>query len=98
MELKDFWNSEFLHTPIFFTEDSFLFYTAIFIEWSRIHFLLYIGEQAFGLKLNMDKSSVFFSHNIRAGIKDILLATTGITITMSFDKNIGLPLSMEGLG
>jgi hypothetical protein len=52
---------------------------------------LEVYEQASSQKLNRDKTSIFFSKNTKMEVKEVLLATAGVTATTRLEKYLGLP-------
>lgn len=75
----------------FFADDSLLFCKANVVEWVQIQELLQIYEKASGQKLNLEKTSIFFSQNTKQEAKDHLLSIAGLSTTCSYEKYFGLP-------
>ncbi|XP_042954744.1 uncharacterized protein LOC122291171 [Carya illinoinensis] len=76
---------------LFFADDSLLFCKANALEWSRLYGILKAYEDASGQRLNMDKTTIFFSCNTRSEAKKAILAATGLVEAKSFEKYLGLP-------
>jgi hypothetical protein len=68
---------------LFFANDSLLFCRANFMEWVRIHQLLKLYESASGQKLNVDKTSIFFSKNTKREFKEHIRFLVGTSATTS---------------
>ena len=76
---------------LFFADDSLLFCKANMVEWRRITRLLEKYEEASGQKLHKDKTSLFFSRNTSEERKREISQLSGLQITRSYDKYLGLP-------
>ncbi|KAF5441892.1 hypothetical protein F2P56_037156 [Juglans regia] len=72
-------------------DDSLVFCKAKLQEWGRLHNILSSYELASGQRLNLEKSSIYFSKNTRQEIQNSILATTGIKASRPFEKYLGLP-------
>jgi hypothetical protein len=76
---------------LLFADDSLLFCSANFIEWGNVQGILDKYEKASGQKLNHEKTSIFFSKNMRTEVKEYITLISGVTITTNFEKYLGLP-------
>jgi hypothetical protein len=79
---------------LFFADDSFLFCKANSVEWRRLIRILGVYEVASGQKLNMDKTSVFFSRNTPSKKREEISHLSELQATQSYDKYLGLPTSI----
>jgi hypothetical protein len=55
---------------LFFADDSLIFCRANFSEWNTVQSLLQVYEKASGQKLNVEKTSIFFSKNTRQHFRE----------------------------
>jgi hypothetical protein len=76
---------------LLFADDSLLFCRATFSEWINITQLVQTFEQASGQKLNVDKTSLFFSKNTGMEFREFICSSAGISSTSSYEKYLGLP-------
>jgi hypothetical protein len=76
---------------LFFADDSLLFYKANSVEWRRLLRILDVYEVASGQKLNMEKTSIFFSRNTSVDKREEISRLSGLQATQSYDKYLGLP-------
>jgi ribonuclease HI len=76
---------------LFFADDSLLFCKANTLEWLHIQQILEMYEKASGQKLNMAKTSIFFSKNTRREVKEHILSIAGVGSTRRYEKYLGLP-------
>ncbi|XP_042974644.1 uncharacterized protein LOC122306276 [Carya illinoinensis] len=76
---------------LFFTNDSLLFCRANAREWSSIHLLLNLYEEASGQKLNKTKTYIFFSLNTKSATKEYILSLAGTRSSSCNGKYLGLP-------
>lgn len=76
---------------LLFADDSLLFYKATIPEWARLHLVLKKYEQAFGQRLNPNKTSIFFSQNTLVSIRLQILSAAGVQPSNSFEKYLSLP-------
>lgn len=76
---------------LFFTDDSLLFYRSTKSQWQSLTNVLRRYEEASGQRLNLDKTSIFFSRNSALEDKKAILEDAGILETQCFDKYLGLP-------
>lgn len=65
------------------------------MEWRRITKILDKYEAASRQKLNKDKTSIFFSHNMSLSRRNEISQLSGLKATHSYDKYLGLP-TLEG--
>ena len=79
---------------LFFADDSLLFCKANSVEWRRLLRILDIYEAASGLKLNMEKTSIFFSRNTSEAKREEISQLLGLQATQSYEKYLGLPTLM----
>jgi hypothetical protein len=79
---------------LFFVDDSLLFCKAGIVEWYYIQKVLDDYEKASRQKLNMSKTSMFFSRNTKPKIKNHILTVVGIISTHRYEKYLGLPALM----
>lgn len=61
----------------------------------RIQSILEIYEKAFGQKINREKTSIFFSKNMKTAIRDLILSIVGVNSTQSYEKYIGIPTIID---
>jgi hypothetical protein len=61
------------------------------VEWCRIFKLLEKYEAASGQKLNLNKTSVFFSRNTNVAKRQEITLLSGLQATQWYDKYLGLP-------
>ena len=80
---------------LFFADDSLLFYKANDTECNKLKEILRTYESASGKKINIDKSSIFFSPNISQKLKDEILNILGPMNDSRHTKYLGL-LSIIG--
>ncbi|XP_041016130.1 uncharacterized protein LOC121258651 [Juglans microcarpa x Juglans regia] len=76
---------------LFFANDNLLFCKANALEWSRLSRILKAYEEASSQRLNLDKSAIFFSKNIPAEAKHVILSTSKMMEAKVFEKYLGLP-------
>ncbi|XP_042950258.1 uncharacterized protein LOC122282367 [Carya illinoinensis] len=72
-------------------DDSLLFCKANALEWSRLCGILKDYENVSGQRLNMDKTTIYFSCNTRREAKEAILATASLVEAKSYEKYLGLP-------
>jgi hypothetical protein len=76
---------------LFFADDSIIFCKANSVEWRRIMKILGIYEKGSGQKLNLQKTSLFFSRNTSHERKQEILSLSGLMETHRIDTYLGLP-------
>ena len=78
-------------THLFFADDSLLFYKANSQECQQLIDILRLYDDAFGQKINTDKSSVFFSTNTEEEKKNEVLEYFMPMQDSRHGKYLGLP-------
>lgn len=63
-------------------------------EWQQVKDFLETDEIASGQSVNKQKSSLFFSSNTSASIKNQIRKSAGVSICTNLGKYLGLPLSL----
>jgi len=76
---------------LFFADDSLLFCKANSVEWRRLLRILGIYEAGSGQKLNLNKTSIFFSRNTSVERRQEILQQSGLQETQRLDTYLGLP-------
>ncbi|XP_042950057.1 uncharacterized protein LOC122282168 [Carya illinoinensis] len=76
---------------LFFADDSLLFCKANVLECCRLLRLLKLYETASGQRLNLGKTTLFFSSNTLEDIKEAILHSVGLREARSYEKYLGLP-------
>jgi len=76
---------------LFFTDDNIIFCEANSVEWRRIMKILGIYEKGSGQKINLLKTSLFFSRNTSQERKQEILSLSRLTETHRIDTYLGLP-------
>jgi len=76
---------------LFFVDDSLLFCKANGTECNKLKEILKTYEAASGQKINIEKSSIFFSPNTSQELKDEILNILGPMIDSRHTKYLGLP-------
>ena len=84
-------------THLFFADDSLLFCKANSQECQSLVNILQLYEDAFGQKINADKSSIFFSSNTSDERRREVLNLLGPMQDTHHKKYLGLPLIIESL-
>ena len=82
-------------TNLFFADDSILFYKAKTEECQELKQIFRRYEDAFGQKINTNKSSVFFSPNTHQDLRKVIFAILRPMQDSKHSKYFGLPLSLE---
>jgi hypothetical protein len=90
---------------LFFADDSLLFCKVKEGELKCIQDTLDLYEKASGQKLNKEKTSIFFSRNTKAPVRELLSRLIGVPPTQKYETYLGLPVlvgrsrvrSFEGL-
>jgi hypothetical protein len=77
-------------THIFFANDSLLFCRANFDEWGNLLKVLQAYELASWQKLNVGKTSIFFSKNTGGEFKAFIRSSAGIVVSSCYEKYLGL--------
>jgi hypothetical protein len=76
---------------LFFVDDCIIFCKSNSVEWRRVLRILGIYEEGSGQKVNLMKTSIFFSRNTSQDRRDEILRLSGLTETNRFDTYLGLP-------
>jgi ribonuclease HI len=76
---------------LFFADDSVLFCRSNAVEWRRIIRILGIYEKGSGQKLNLAKTSIFFSRNTSQTRRQEILEFSGLSEAHRIDSYLGLP-------
>jgi ribonuclease HI len=76
---------------LFFADDSLLFCKAKEGELKYIQDTLALYEKASGQKLNQEKTSIFFSRNTTAHVREYLSRLIGVPPTQKYETYLGLP-------
>jgi hypothetical protein len=76
---------------LFFADDSLIFYQANKVEWRRVLRILGVYEAGTGHKLNLQKTSLFFSRNTTMERRVEILNISGLTEATRIDSYLGLP-------
>jgi hypothetical protein len=76
---------------LFFADDSLLFCRVNSVEWMRLIRISGVYEAGSGQKLNLDKTSVFFSRNTSQEKRQEILRLSGLSEALRFDTYLGLP-------
>jgi len=76
---------------LFFADDSVLFCKSNAVEWRRLLRILGIYEKGSGQKLNMSKTSIFFSRNTSQRRRSEILELSGLLEAHRIDSYLGLP-------
>jgi len=76
---------------LFFADDSIIFCKANSVEWRRIMRILRIYEKGSGQKLNLQKTSLFFSRNTSLERKQEILRQSRLSESHRIDTYLGLP-------
>jgi hypothetical protein len=76
---------------LFFADDSLLFCKAKEAELTCILETLDLYEKASGQQLNKEKTSLFFSRNTKAPIRELLSRRIGVAPTQKYEIYLGLP-------
>jgi hypothetical protein len=76
---------------LFFADDSLLFCKANSVEWRRLMRLLEKYEIASGQKLNMAKTSIFFSKNTSPAWRHEISQLSDFQVMHRCEKYLGLP-------
>ena len=79
-------------THLFFADNSLLFYRANQNESQEIMHILKQYEVASGQRVNMEKSSIFFSSNTSERAKNLVKQTLNVQSGLENDKYLGLPI------
>jgi hypothetical protein len=75
---------------LFFADDGLLFCKSNLVEWRRILRILEIYENASGQKINMEKTSIFFSRSTSQDKRMEISQLSGSCAIQQYDKYLGL--------
>jgi hypothetical protein len=76
---------------LFFADDSLLFCKANSVEWRGLLKILGVYEAGSGQKLNLSKTSIFFSRNTPMERKQEILLLSGLSEATRIDSYLSLP-------
>jgi hypothetical protein len=76
---------------LLFADDSLFFCKANQVEWRRVLRLLGLYEGGSGQKINLQKTSIFFSRNTSLERRQEILALSGLSEATCCDTYLGLP-------
>jgi len=76
---------------LFFADDSLIFCKANKVEWRGVFRILGVYEAGTGQKLNLQKTSLFFSRNTTMDRRVEILNISGLTEATRIDSYLGLP-------
>lgn len=82
-------------SQMLFADDGYLYCRASIEETIRIVEMLNRFEGASGQRINMEKSSVFFSRNVIQSNKDVILSKLGMQEVDANSKYLGLPSTLS---
>ena len=77
---------------LLFADDSLLFCQASIEECQQLITILEQYERASGQAINRDKTSLFFSKNTRAEVRDTIQGILGAQVMTDCEKYLGLPM------
>lgn len=80
-------------THLFFADDSLLFCKANTQECQKLIEILKLYEVALSQKINIDKSSIFFSHNTPQQLRDDVFNTLGPYARITAQQILGAALN-----
>lgn len=61
------------------------------MEWRRLLKIIGIYEEGYGQKVNLNKTSVFFSRNTKLSRRQEILSLSGLSETHGIESYLGLP-------
>jgi hypothetical protein len=76
---------------LFFADDSLMFCKANSVEWRRLMKILGVYEAGSGQKINLQKTSLFFSRNTSQARRQEIISLSGLTEAHRVDTYLGLP-------
>jgi hypothetical protein len=76
---------------LFFADDSLVFCEANNVEWRRILKIIQTYERGLGQKINMEKTTVFFSRNTCSVRRKEIIGLSGLEEANRYDSYLGLP-------
>ncbi|XP_042954544.1 uncharacterized protein LOC122290947 [Carya illinoinensis] len=77
---------------LLFTDDCIIFGKASWSEWRKIMSILELYEKASGKSLNKQKTTIFFSSNVKKNVKESVLKELGARLVTSCEKYLSLPI------
>lgn len=91
-ESRDYPSPEGVLGSLIFSLQMIVFYSIKpnLFEWSHIQAILEAYEKATGQKVNINKTSIFFSHNTHPDTKNYILSVAGVDSTQRYEKYLGL--------
>ncbi|XP_030941689.1 uncharacterized protein LOC115966629 [Quercus lobata] len=78
-------------THLFFVDDSLLFCRANDTDCQTVMNILTMYEEASGLKINREKTQLFFSTNTQENIKNRVKDLVGVEVVTQYEKYLGMP-------
>ncbi|KAJ0046484.1 hypothetical protein Pint_04821 [Pistacia integerrima] len=85
------WRSKMRISHLFYADDCLLFCKANQYEWNRLFKLIDTYEKSSRQRLNKEKTSIFFSKNTRADVKQQIIQVAGVKSSHPYDRYLGLP-------
>ncbi|KAL0449246.1 UNVERIFIED_CONTAM: hypothetical protein Slati_1481000 [Sesamum latifolium] len=79
---------------LLFTDDTLIFCHATLVELEHVNRMLDQFERASGLKMNLQKSAIVFSHNVEPNNREELAAVLGVHVVDKHAKYLALPTSI----
>jgi len=76
---------------LLFADDCILFCKANRVEWRRLLKIISIYEDGSGQRVNLNKTSVFFSRNTKLSRRQEILSFSGLSETYGIESYLGLP-------
>jgi hypothetical protein len=75
---------------LLFADDCILFCKANRVEWRRLLKLINVYEVGSGQKVNLNKTSIFFSRNTKFSRRQEIISLSGLSETQGIDSYLGL--------
>lgn len=82
-------------THFLFVDDCIIFGRANWVEWLKICGILELYERASGESLNKQKTTLFFSPNVRLEVKNIIVQGMGARVQSDCEKYLDLPVMVD---
>jgi hypothetical protein len=76
---------------LLFADDCILFCKANRVEWRRLLNIISVYEEGSGQKVNLNKTSVFFSRNTKPSRRQEILSLSGLAESHGIESYLGLP-------
>jgi hypothetical protein len=76
---------------LLFADDCILFCKADRVQWRRLLNILSVYEEGSGQKVNLNKTSVFFSRNTKPSRRQEILSLSGLSEAHGIESYLGLP-------